>query len=143
MNDLLLMSIQTKYANEIFNGNKRYEYRKSTIGDNNLNKKIFIYSAGVDKAIIGYMIVDKVLCGDVKFIIEETNPKDNISDYYKSVKKAYALHIKSYFRFKNPITLADLRKIDKNISLPQYYKYIKVNSKLYDVLMLGERNERV
>ncbi len=138
MDNLLLMSIHTKYANDIFNGKKKYEYRKSTIGDNNLNKKIYVYSSGIDKAIIGYIIVDKVLCGDVKYIIEKTNPKDNISDYYRGALKAYALHIKLYCKFKNPITLSYLRKIDKNISLPQYYKYIKANSKLYSILMLGE-----
>ena len=139
MNNLVLMSIQTKYTNEIFSGNKKYEYRRSTIGNANLNKKIFIYSAGVDKAIIGYIIVDEILCGNADYIINETKPKEiNIREYFKGAKNAYALHIKSYYRFNHPITLIDLRKIDENISLPQYYRYVKPNDKLYSLLMLGE-----
>ena len=135
MNSLVLISIQTKYANEIFNGNKKYEYRRRSIGENNLNKKIYVYSAGIDKAIIGYIVIDDILCGDINYIVDKTSPKEvNIREYFKGLKKGYALHIKTYYKFDNPITLTDLRKIDKNITLPQYYKYIKESDKLYKIL---------
>ncbi len=135
MNNLVLMSIQTKYANEIFSGRKKYEYRKSSIGENNLNKKIYIYSAKVDKKIIGYIIIDKVLKGTIDEIIEKTNPKEaNIREYFSNAKLAYALHIKSFHKFESPIGLKELKKIDKNIMLPQYYKYIKENNKIYTLL---------
>lgn len=132
MNNLLLMSIKTKYANEIFNGTKKYEYRRSSINEKNLNKKIIIYSAGLDKAIIGYMIIDKIIKGNINYIIKETNPKEsNINDYFKNAKICYAMHIKEYHRFNNPITLNEMRKIDINILIPQYYRYIKEKEPLY------------
>ena len=77
MNELLLLSIKTKYANQIFNGTKKYEFRRKSIGDKNCNKKIYIYSSEEDKAIIGYIIVDKVLNGNLNFILNATNYKDN------------------------------------------------------------------
>ena len=125
MNNLVLMSIRTKYVNEIFSGKKVYEYRRKSIGENNLNKTIYIYSSGIDKAIVGYIIVDKIFSGTVDDIIKLTNAKDKfIREYFEGTIKAYALHIKKYHRFNKKMDLIELKKID-NITMPQYYKYIR------------------
>jgi len=138
MSNLILMSIKTKYANEIFKGTKKYEYRRSSIGNKNCNKKIVIYSAGTDKAIIGYMIVDKILEGNLDYILTKTNNERNndIKNYFNNAQKCYALHIKETHKFSKTITLSDLRKIDKNIILPQYYRYIKETEPLYKELTM-------
>ena len=39
MQENLLMSIKTKYANKIFDGTKIYEFRRKSIGEKNLNLK--------------------------------------------------------------------------------------------------------
>lgn len=135
MNNLVLMSIQTKYVNEIFSGKKVYEYRRRSIGENNLNKKIYIYSSGIDKAIVGYIKVDKILSGTADDIIRVTNAKDAfIREYFKGANIAYALHIKKYHRFHNKVLLNDLKKIDKKFTMPQYYKYILENSSVYGII---------
>ena len=135
MNNLVLMSIRTKYVNEIFSGKKVYEYRRKSIGENNLNKTIYIYSSGIDKAIVGYIIVDKIFSGIVDDIIKLTNAKDKfIREYFEGTISAYALHIKEYHRFEKKILLNDLKKIDKTIIMPQYYKYIREDDLLYNVL---------
>ena len=134
MSDLLLMSIKTKYAREIFNATKKYEFRKRSIGNNNINKKIFIYSSGVDKAIIGYIIVDYILNGDLDYILNKTNNNSDIKNYFKDINNCYALHIKKSYRLDNPITLNELRKIDKNVVVPQYFRYVKENEPLYILL---------
>ena len=133
MNNLILMSIKTKFAREIFNGNKVFEFRKSSIKDKNLNKKIFIYSSGVDKSIIGYIIVDYILEGNLNYILTRTNNKNNkdIINYFKNSKNCYALHIKENYKFNTPITLNELRQIDNKIVIPQYYRYIKEDEPLY------------
>ena len=38
-NELLLMSIKTKYASSIFAGTKEYEFRRKSIGEKNCQKK--------------------------------------------------------------------------------------------------------
>ena len=78
MEQNLLISIKTQYANQIFNGSKKFEFRRRSIGDKNCNKKIFVYSSEKDKSIIGYIIVDKILKGDLKYILEVTNYTNNI-----------------------------------------------------------------
>ena len=51
MEQLILISIKTKYANQIFNGTKLYEYRRKSIGEKNCNKKIFVYALKIVKAV--------------------------------------------------------------------------------------------
>ena len=140
MNDLILMSIKTEYANQIFNGTKIFEYRKKSIGQNNLNKKVIIYSSEKEKAIIGYILIDKILEGNLKTILSEININNGISiiNYFNNAKKCYAMHIKEYHRFKSPITLNEIRKIDNNVVIPQYYRYIKEKEPLYKLI-----NERL
>ena len=95
MEPVLLMSIKTKYAKQIFQGIKKYEFRRKSIGEKNCNKKIYIYSSKDDKAIIGYIIIDKILSGDINFVLKNTNSLNNqeIKNYFNNCSKCYALHI--------------------------------------------------
>ena len=52
-NRIAIISIMTYYARQIFDETKLYEFRKSPLRDELLNKKIYVYSAKEDKAIIG------------------------------------------------------------------------------------------
>lgn len=136
MSKLILMSIKTKYAKEIFNGTKKYEYRRKSIGEKNLNNKIYIYSSQEEKAIIGYIIIDKILEGDINYILNETNNLNNkdIIDYFECSSKCFALQIKEYVKLDNLIKLDDIKKIDRSFNVPQFYRYIKENEYLYKLL---------
>ena len=125
MNELL-MSIKTKYVNEIFSGIKKYEFRKKSIGENNLKKKIYIYSSGIEKAIIGYITIDKILQGSIDYILKETDCYNNtdVINYFKDVKVCYALHIKEVHKFNNPIEIEYIKK-KNTFNIPEYYRYIK------------------
>ena len=136
MEKLILMSIKTKYANQIFDGTKVYEYRRRSIGDKNLNKKIYVYSSEKDKAIIGYIIVDKIIEGTSKYVLEttESSTKVDIINYFKGCDKCYALEIKKAVRFKTPINLTKIREIQEKLVIPQYYRYIYEHEPLYKLL---------
>lgn len=60
---LSIISILTYYANQIFDENKLYEFRKSPIKQEVLDWKNHIYSAKDDKAIIVYFRVPDILSG--------------------------------------------------------------------------------
>jgi len=136
MEKLILMSIKTKYANQIFNGTKIYEYRRKSISKENLNKKKFIYSSEVDKKIVGYITIGEILEGTSNYILEKTSNQDNVDimNYFKDCDKCYALKISSVIKFENPISLADIRKEDEKFAIPQYYRYIKETEPLYQIL---------
>ena len=58
-----------------------------------------------------------------------------IVDYYgKNFQRCCALKLYDVTEFEEYLTLRDMRKIDPNINLPQYYSYIYENNPLYDVI---------
>ncbi len=145
MDNLLLMSIKTKYANQIFNGTKKFEFRRKSIGDKNCNKKIYIYSSEEDKSIIGYIIVDKILKGDLDFILKVTDYNDNqdIIDYFDGCEECFALHISNYYKFLKPLKLEDIRASYEGFVIPQFYRYIKNQEPIYEELESRKIDEKV
>lgn len=136
MEQVLLMSIKTKHANKIFEGTKKFEFRRKSIGEKNCNKKIFIYSSEEDKAIIGYIIVDTILNGDINYILKTTNCLDNqdIIKYFKGCSECYALHIGEFHRFLEPLKLEDIRANFEKFVIPQFYRYVKITEPIYEEL---------
>ena len=140
MNELMLISIKTKYANQIFEGTKKYEYRRKSIGEKNCNKRIYVYSSEKDKAIIGYIIVDKIIEGNADYVLKNTDNENNsdLLSYFEGCDKCYALKIESTYKFKQPIYLNEIKSNDKNFVVPQFYRYIKENEYIYKMLSKRE-----
>ncbi len=139
-NKIVLISIMSYYARQIFDETKNFEFRKSPIKKELLNEKIYVYSAKEDKAIIGYIKVDDILSGNTNQILKLTGydkRKDGkeIVDYFgKNNPKCFALHLYDATEFEEYLTLKDIRNITKNSGMPQYIKYIYDNDPLYDVI---------
>ena len=136
---LILMSIMTYYAKQIFNGTKPYEFRKSPLRVSDLNKQIFVYSAKGDKAIIGSFKVRKIHHGNVDEIMRITGydkRKDGheILEYYGNSQNCYALELYDVKSFPEPLKLKQLRQLDPNVQLPQYFTYVKPGSPIYGAI---------
>ena len=139
MNDCLLISIKTEHANKIFSGKKKYEFRTKSIGNKNINKKIFVYSSKDDKKIIGYIKLNRILESDIDSLLKETEyDNSGIRDYFNNRSVGYALEIKEYHLLNNPISLDELKKIDNSFVAPQFFRYIKENTSLYKLLQERE-----
>lgn len=119
----ILMSIKPEYANKIFNGEKRYEYRKR-----NCKKKIdkiIVYSSYPVQKVIGELILKQVLCDDKNVVWKKTCMysginKDEYDKYYIGCNNAVAYEIKKAILYDKPKTLSDY-----NIkTAPQSYVYI-------------------
>ena len=141
MEPVLLMSIKTKYAKQIFQGIKKYEFRRKSIGEKNCNKKIYIYSSKDDKAIIGYIIIDKILSGDINFVLKNTNSLNNqeIKNYFNNCSKCYALHVSKFYKFSKPLNLKEIRNNYERCAIPQFYRYIKTTDPIYTELKKREK----
>ena len=136
MEKLILMSIKTKYANQIFNGTKKYEYRRRSIGEKNLGKKIFVYSSEKERAIVGYIVANEIIEGTSNYVLEQTENINNqdIINYFKDSPKCYALKISEAVKFKKPIPLVSIREKQEKFVIPQYYRYIYETEKMYEIL---------
>lgn len=134
MEDFVLISIKTKYTNQIFAGTKIYEYRRKSIGEKNCNKKIFVYSSEEDRAIVGYIIVDKILEGTAEEIMDKTNNNPIILNYFAGCEKCYALHIAETHKFTEPIYLKDIKEKYNKFTVPQFYRYVRPTEEIYNEL---------
>lgn len=140
MNDkIILMSIQSYFARQIFAGAKRFEFRKSSIREQDIGKTIYVYSAKEDRAIIGSFVVKMVHKGGLQEILRITGydkraDKQEIVDYYKNSAVCYALELEKVKMFAKPLTLNEMRKVEPRLQLPQYWAYIKKGSKLFEMI---------
>lgn len=96
----------TYYARQIFDETKLYEFRKSPLRDELLNKKIYVYSTKEDKAIIGYFKVSDILSRNIDEILRATGydkrpDGHEIVEYYgKNNPNCFALHLYDVTEFE-------------------------------------------
>ena len=137
---IILMSIISYYAQQIFNGTKKFEFRKSPLKQDDLNQKIYVYSAKKDRAIIGTFRVSEILKGTTEEILKLTGydkrlDGNEIVDYFgKNNSRCYALKIYDVHKFTKQLSIEELRKVSPNIQFPQYYGYIKNSSPVYNCI---------
>ena len=137
---IAIISIMTYYARQIFNETKIYEFRKSPLKKELLNKKIYVYSAKEDKAIIGYFKVSDILKGNTNEILSATgydkrSDGHEIVEYYgKNNPNCFALKLYDVTEFEEYLSLKDMRSISKNVDMPQYIKFIYESDPLYNMI---------
>ena len=119
----ILLSIKPEYANKIFDGQKRYEYRKR-IPKKEVSK-IIVYSSAPKQAVIGEIEVIKTLKMKPTPLWNSTKANAGISrskyrKYFSGCTAAYAFVIGSFEKYPTSKSLADF-----NIqSAPQSFVYL-------------------
>ncbi|MCK4757507.1 MAG: hypothetical protein KAS67_03555 [Thermoplasmata archaeon] len=121
----ILLSIKPKYVEEIMNGHKKYEFRK-TIFKNTDVEKALIYSTSPIKRIVGDFEIGEIIEGHPKDLWNELNEHAGISNdefinYFNGNSKGYAIQIKSVNIFDEPI---DPWENNPNFTPPQSFFYI-------------------
>ena len=106
----VLLSIKPKYANQILEGNKRYEFRKSIFKNRDLDI-VYIYSSSPEKKIVGAFMIKSIIenhpdqlwneCKDFSGIEEE-----DFFNYFGGKEKGFAIEIGDVEVF-NPINPKD------------------------------------
>lgn len=114
----VLLSIKPQYADRIFNGEKKYEYRKSIFKRNDIDT-VVVYSTKPVGKVIGEFEIDTIIKGTPTEVWEITKKYSGI------YKKDY----KQYFSGRNDcvaIAIKNARRYDEPIELNQYNPNIKV-----------------
>ena len=86
--------------------------------------------------VLKILIIDKILEGNIDYILKKTNNVDNesLKKYFSNSHICYAFHIKKYKKLLNEISLEEIRKFDEHFNVPQFYRYIKKDEYLYKIL---------
>lgn len=120
----ILMSIKPEYVEKLFNGTKKYEYRKKRCKKN--IDKIIVYSTSPVKKVVGELEIEDILEDNKEAIWDKTKlfsgiVKEKYDSYFKKEDTAVAYKIKSYKLYDTKKELSDF-----NIKTsPQSYVYIK------------------
>lgn len=120
----VLLSIKPEFAEKIFDGTKKYEFRKSIFKNSDVQKVIVYASSPVQKVIGEFSIVD-ILNDDIETIWKKTALQSGIThdfylSYFANKEKAYAIKIGKTMRYKKARALSDF-----NLSFaPQSFAYL-------------------
>lgn len=118
------MSIKPEFAFKIFEGEKKFEFRRSIFKNRNV-KKVLVYASSPIQKVIGEFEIEDILDFDLETLWEITHKDSGISqEYFKSYfinkEQGYAIKIKATKKYKTPLCIkADFNKIP-----PQSFAYV-------------------
>ncbi len=120
----VLLSIKPKFAERIFNGSKKYEFRK-VIFKNPKIKTIVVYASSPVQRVIGEFDIETILQDTPKRLWRETREQAGVSeefffDYFSKRNNGFAIKVKRTRRYKKPRCL----RTSYNITPPQSFCYI-------------------
>ncbi|MBO4599042.1 MAG: ASCH domain-containing protein [Bacteroidaceae bacterium] len=107
----VLLSIKPEFVEKIFNGTKKYEFRKSIFKNKDVDT-VVVYASSPCKCIIGEFKIEAILCDNVDKIWKQTQGFSGISEkfyriYFAHKTSAYAIKIGRVTKFKKPKQLSD------------------------------------
>lgn len=120
----VLLSIKPEYAFKIFDGSKKYEFRKAIFKRPDI-KTVVVYASSPVQRVIGEFEIETILSSSPERIWEKTKEysgitKDFFFEYFSNKEQAHAIKIKETRRYKEPLEL----KKNFKVSPPQSYTYL-------------------
>ncbi len=121
----VLLSIKPEYAEKIFDGTKKYEFRRSVFKNHSI-KTIVVYASSPVKRVIGEFDIEKIIVDDLHKLWNKTKEFSGISEdfffeYFNNKEKGYAIKIKQTRRYQKSLSLKD----DFNATPPQSFMYLE------------------
>lgn len=135
----VLLSIKPEYANKILSGEKKFEFRKVSFTNTQVNT-VVIYATKPIGKVVGEFEVLKIYSDSPSKIWERTKKfagidKKYFDSYYEGKELAIAIAVGAVREYEMPKSLSD---IGVGVSPPQSFCYIKpTDSELQHELELG------
>jgi len=121
----ILLSIKPQFASKIFDGSKKYEFRKTIFKRNDVRNAIVYVSSPIQR-VIGEFEIDGIISDTIKNVWKKTSKFSGITQkYYESYfcnkNMAHAIKIGYVQKYSSPKCLDDY-----NISFaPQSFIYLE------------------
>lgn len=127
----VVLSIKPEFAYKIFDGTKKFEFRKSIFKNSNI-ETVVVYASSPVKKVIGEFQIERILNYDLDTLWELTKEYSGISEdyfyeYFDNRETGFAIQIKSKVKFKQPRSLQDDYKI---VTPPQSFAYFSTQDKI-------------
>lgn len=120
----VLLSIKPEFAFKIFEGKKKFEFRRVIFKNPNV-KTVVVYASSPVQRVIGEFEIDDILSSDPSDIWRQTKKYSGISEdffyaYFLNKEIAHAIKIKKTKKYEHPLLLQD----NYNVVPPQSYVYL-------------------
>lgn len=120
----VLLSIKPEYAERIFDGTKKFEFRKSIFKDESI-KTIVVYASSPMQKVIGEFEIESIINDNLHNLWERTKQFAGIDEkffyqYFAEREKGFAIKIKKVTKYDKPLSLKD----DFNLTAPQSFLYL-------------------
>lgn len=121
----VIMSIKPEFAEKIFEGTKKYEFRRA-IFKNQQIEKVIVYASSPVKRIIGEFEIDQIISLDLLSLWNKTGKhsgitKDYFDEYFVNKDRGFAIKVKN---IKKYLTTKCIRE-DYNLLPPQSFLYLR------------------
>ncbi|MCH6200730.1 ASCH domain-containing protein [Aquiflexum sp. LQ15W] len=120
----VVLSIKPEFAFKIFDGSKRFEFRKSIFKNTNV-KSVLVYASSPVQQVIGEFEIEEILNYDLQTLWELTQEhsgitKDFYYKYFADREQGFAIKIKKTKKYRTPKCL----RTDFNLFPPQSFAYL-------------------
>jgi predicted transcriptional regulator len=119
----VVLSIKPEFADKIFDGTKKFEFRKAIFKNQNVTS-VLVYSSSPVQKVIGEFQIRNIFNRDLKTLWEMTKEFSGITEeyfykYFAEREYGFAIEIEKKIKFKTPKCL----KADYNLTPPQSFAY--------------------
>lgn len=121
----VLLSIKPEFAEKIFDGTKKFEFRRSVFKNKDV-KQVIVYASSPISKVIGEFEIDHVIKDELNELWNHTKEfsgitKDFYESYFEGKEVGFAIKVKSYKKYKTNLCIEE--KFGKKA--PQSFIYIK------------------
>lgn len=119
----VVLSIKPEFANKIFDGTKKFEFRKA-IFKNEKIKTVIVYSSSPVQQVIGEFEIERIINHDIDTLWGLTHQESGITEdyfykYFADRLEGFAIQIKKTKKYRKPKCLWT----DFNLFPPQSFAY--------------------
>lgn len=120
----VILSIKPEFANKIFEGTKKYEFRRAIFKNPDV-KKVVVYSSSPVQKIIGEFEIERIISHELETLWNKTKKYSGISEdfffqYFGDKELGFAIKIKNTKLYKTPKCIRE----DYNLFPPQSFLYL-------------------
>ncbi len=107
----VLLSIKPEFALKIFDGSKKYEYRRAIFKRGEVTT-VVVYASDPIKKVIGEFVIGDILHDEPQMLWVKTKDHAGITEkrfleYFRNKTKGYAIKIKSTKMYNDPLPLGN------------------------------------
>ncbi len=125
----VLLSIKPEFANAIFSGEKKFEFRRVIFKEKTV-KKVYVYASKPIGLVIGEFDIEEVITEAPNSLWSITQSASGISkkyfdEYFKGKSLAHAIKVSAVREYSKPTTLMELFNMNRP---PQSFMYVDRNT---------------